>query len=248
MKRHAWLLAPLLTALILAYGISQLVRADSMSGASGTSIDAAACVTTTADSLCTRTAGITVAALNTGTTVTTIYQSIVAPLLVGTISRESLEIPLAAAAATAASTSTWQTANSGLFYGLTLTTETTFGTAWVSNGTVASGSLDIALYGATFSRVASTGSSLMSGTEGTQNIALSSSYTAAPGNYWIALAVNNTSATFNVMSPGGSGLMDAYKYYQTSVFPLPATAAPVTSSGISQRVYVFGLHNLPRSP
>ena len=55
MKRHAWLLAPLLTALILAYGISQLVRADSMTGGgSGTSIDAAACVTTTSNSLCAR--------------------------------------------------------------------------------------------------------------------------------------------------------------------------------------------------
>ena len=64
MRRSAWILSPLLTALILAYGISQLVRADSMSGASGTSIDTAACVTTTANSLCTRVEKLAGAALD----------------------------------------------------------------------------------------------------------------------------------------------------------------------------------------
>lgn len=58
--RPRWIIAvsPILTALILAYGISQLVRADSMTGAGGTSIDASACVTTTTNSLCARTANL----------------------------------------------------------------------------------------------------------------------------------------------------------------------------------------------
>ena len=53
----AWL-SPILTALILAGGIATLLRADSMSGSAGTSIDLSACVTTTANSLCDRVAEI----------------------------------------------------------------------------------------------------------------------------------------------------------------------------------------------
>ena len=54
MKRWLAWLSPILTALILAGGIATLLRADSMSGSAGTSIDLSACVTTTADSLCDR--------------------------------------------------------------------------------------------------------------------------------------------------------------------------------------------------
>lgn len=93
------------------------------------------------------------------------------------------------------------------------------------------GNLDIAIYsddGAQYARMASTGSTAVSGTNAIQTVALSSSFTAMPGvDYWATLVLDGTASIARI-----AGLHAAFTGFRNRVLakasaniPAPATIA-----------------------
>lgn len=90
----------------------------------------------------------------------------------------------------------WPSANRALLYPVSLDAPFTAARMfWVNGGTV-SGNVDAGLYDASGHRLGSTGSTAQAGTSALQSAALTASVGLAPGTYYLALAVNNTTATF----------------------------------------------------
>lgn len=94
----------------------------------------------------------------------------------------------------------------------------------VFNGATVSGNIDIGIYDGPGNRLVSAGSTAMSGGSVLQSVDITDT-TLYPGNYYMALAVDNTTATFIRLT--GSVLQffgAAGVYSQSTAFALPATA------------------------
>lgn len=109
-----------------------------------------------------------------------------------------------------------------------------------------SGNIDLGIYSEDGTRLASTGSTALSGSNTTQGIALSA--TLAPGKYYMAAACSTTGYTPAIVTTGVIELTRARAggcLTMASAFPLPATAtfaaiasAYVPMIGLSRRSFV----------
>lgn len=216
-------LASILTGLILAYGISQLVRADSMTGASGTSIDAAACATTTADSLCDRVSEI--GATNPGANpVANSYLDRInepAPVTIWTGSRHSVGPDLASYGATISGV-TW-TASRAFYCPIRLTRAITVAQLAMYNGATVSGNVDIGIYNSAGTRQVSAGSTAHSGASALQVFDVTNT-TIGPGLFYLAFAISNVTGTVFGYTGDAPRFRLMGCYGEASAMPLPATA------------------------
>lgn len=118
---------------------------------------------------------------------------------------------------------------------------TTINGAWLYNGTVVSGNVNIGLYDfATRTLLASTGSTAQAGTSAIQRIAMSAAYSAMPGAYIMSLVIDNVTATVFRITPSNASLRASGVAIETvSGVTLPTTAG---TTGTSQAyVPVFGV-------
>ncbi len=116
-------------------------------------------------------------------------------------------------------------ANHAIYVPFYLTVPSVFQRACWHNGATVSGNIDIGIYGAKGTRIASIGSTAQVGTNSGQSAAFSSPVQLGAGLYFIALAMDNTTATLFIMGWGGLPFcIGAGIFQQASAFPLPATA------------------------
>jgi len=138
----------------------------------------------------------------------------------------------------ACSSAAWPTTNRAYFFPFVLTTTRTYVLAIWANGATVSGNVDLGIYDTDGTRKTSTGSQAQSGTSVNQKFTLASALTLAPGRYFMAMSVDNTTATViraTCSAPSGrvcgSQMMD-------SAFVLPATATFARYAG--SHIPLFG--------
>lgn len=123
--------------------------------------------------------------------------------------------------------SAWPTSNMAFFTPLHLDTGATIlKLAWINGGTV-SGNSDIGIYNSGGTLLVSAGSTSNSGTNSLQVVSVASTALAA-GDYYLALAMDNTVSTA-LFGGTAASIMNGYGLLQQgSAFPLPASASPTT--------------------
>lgn len=93
------------------------------------------------------------------------------------------------------------------------------------NGAAASGNIDVGIYDAAGTRLASTGSTAQSGTNTLQVFDITD-FVLVPGKYYLAVAMDNTTGTLFAHTAGIAGhhYASGGVMQEASAFPLPATA------------------------
>jgi hypothetical protein len=136
-------------------------------------------------------------------------------------------------------TGAWPSANRALYIPFQLHTTETIVKAFVGNGGTASGNFDVGIYNAvTNARLVSSGSTAMSGTTTLQIVDIADT-TLTPGYYYMALAVDNTTAQFTRITPDPNYFGYLQLFQEASAFALPATATPAAAA--SAFIPFFGL-------
>jgi hypothetical protein len=128
------------------------------------------------------------------------------------------------AASLPTSAAVWPAANLAIYVPIRIPWTAIVRKAVIFNGSAVSGNLDIGLYTGTGTRLWSSGSTAQSGTLQEQVVDVSPDITIAPGLYFSALSLDNTTGTIlrnnsNVQLQMVSGI-----YTESSGFALPATA------------------------
>lgn len=135
----------------------------------------------------------------------------------------------------------YPTASLAMFYPFYVIAPTTYARAFVFNGTVVSGNIEIGIYDAKGRKVTSV-SAVQAGTSQLQLIDLTD-FTLYPGLYFLALVMDNTTGTImcsNAPSAAHLGFAGAFQMAAASPLPNAATFALPTTSllpyfGFSQR-------------
>ena len=118
---------------------------------------------------------------------------------------------------------TWPVANGAIYIPFVAEAQVTcYQIGWI-NGSTVSGNIDVGIYDRTGVRQVSKGSTAMAGASAIQ-LANITDTTLTPGNYFLAMAVDNTTATFSRTNTGSEILRTFGLQVQTSAFALPATA------------------------
>jgi hypothetical protein len=131
----------------------------------------------------------------------------------------------------------WPTANLAFYYGVVVLRPLTIYQIGTSNGATASGNVDVGIYDFAGNRLVSSGSTAQSGTSVGQVFDITDTV-LTPGNYFLAMAVDNITATFFRVSPSTEQLRCNGVYQQASAFPLPSTATFATpTAGYSTPIY-----------
>jgi hypothetical protein len=121
----------------------------------------------------------------------------------------------------------WPTSNDAMFVPFNISRPILVKRLFSGNGNVASGNLDMGLYTADGARIVSAGSTAMSGATALQFFDIADTY-LSPGRYYMALAVNNTSATFRRMTITSIRQQQWGILKMTTAFALPAIATFAT--------------------
>lgn len=125
----------------------------------------------------------------------------------------------------------YPTANLALFYPFSVIAPSTYARAFVFNGTVVSGNIEIGIYDAKGRKVTSV-SALQAGTSQLQKIDITD-FTLYPGLFFLALVMDNTTGTImcsNATNAAYLGFAGAFQ--MAAAYPLPNTATfalPTTS-------------------
>lgn len=92
----------------------------------------------------------------------------------------------------------------------------------VHNGSANSGNVDVGIYSEDGTKIWSAGSTANAGASVVQ-LFTPTAFTLPPGRYYMAVAADNTTASFRVLSPGEAGR--CMGVLMGSAFPLPSTMA-----------------------
>lgn len=151
----------------------------------------------------------------------------IAKSAISTFSIEMQEVSVLAAPASAA----WPAANDALFMPLVLFRPALVKRLFVANGATAGNNVDMGIYSADGSKIVSIGSTAQAGTSVLQFFDIADTY-LSPGQYYLALAFDGTTATIKRISLAVIRLKQMGVMKMASAFALPAAAtfATVTSS------------------
>jgi hypothetical protein len=119
----------------------------------------------------------------------------------------------------------WPSANRAIFIPLYLSAPFVVATAFWANGGTASGNIDVGVYDVAGTRLGSIGTTAQSGTSTVQSASLA--LALAPGVYFLAIAMDNTTGTVRAINIGNTSLllMEVCGIQQmASAFVLPSTA------------------------
>ena len=129
----------------------------------------------------------------------------------------------------------WPTANKAFFYPFTIYSPITISKAFILNASAVSGNVDIGVYDKNGNRLGSTGQTVNAGTVASQIINLTAdTLLSLPGYYYLAIAINNTTARPQNQSQNVNLCKFLGYKEQTSAFPLPnpATMVEITAGYI----------------
>lgn len=162
----------------------------------------------------------------------------VAPVMISTLSKHCLGREMAArgiAAPTSASTG-------ATFLMLTPFTNpepALITKVWWYNGVTVAGNVDCGVFDENGVKLVSAGSTVMAGASAIQNVDVTDTYIGR-GRFYLALATNNTTATFFYSALGTAALARAVGVASaTVVFPLPATLTLATA--VYDGTFVHGI-------
>lgn len=144
-----------------------------------------------------------------------------------------------------ASSTAWPVASTAIFIPFSVQVATTIARIGWGNGITISGNVDAGLYNEDGTQIAHIGSTAQAGASAVQSVAIGPSALAV-GSYYMALAVDNITATIQTVSPSLTAILRTLGVQaQTSAFPLPATAtfanpaaAYLPSMAISQQTFI----------
>jgi len=148
----------------------------------------------------------------------------------------------------------WPTGNLAMYYPFRIPYAVTVTGIQILNGASVSGNVDVGIYSAEGTRIASSGSTAQAGASSIQTIALTSTI-LAPGQYYIALAFDNSTGTTAITALATFQFARAYGVLkQATAFPLPATAVFAACTTTTDRqipmigVQVSAVHAMTQSP
>jgi hypothetical protein len=138
----------------------------------------------------------------------------------------------------------WQVANAALLIPFTLTKQATFVEAFWYNGATVTYNVDVGVYDTGGNLLGHTGSIVSSGTSAIQIAALTASFKAGPGSFYLAIVASSTSMTFTGVTTASITMLQAMgcAYIAASDLPLATgkTIASLSPVGFS-RVPMFGV-------
>lgn len=138
-----------------------------------------------------------------------------------------------------ASSSTWPTANKAILVPFVVSSPSTIVKLFCHNGAAVSGNMDIGIYDYTGRLLVSSGSTAQAGTNAIQEFDITDTRIGS-GMFYIALAVDNTTATiFRVSATNARNTKFLGMAEVTSAVPLPASATLATTSVIN--IPIIGL-------
>lgn len=161
------------------------------------------------------------------------------PLVITPNDAVSLGVLIAAFAVAAPTSGAYVAVSRCMYYPFRLTSVFTSAVVFLMNGSVVSGHFDIGVYDSAGNRLASTGSTVQSGTSAIQSVALV--VTLQPGNYYLALSVDNTTAQVFSHGPATAAIGATFGIRsQASTFPLPTTAT-FAGTPAAANIYLVGI-------
>lgn len=124
--------------------------------------------------------------------------------------------------------STWPSASKALFIPFWISKPITFSTMFWVNGATTSGNVDVGVYSVDGTKIVSKGSTAQSGASALQSVSVTST-TLGAGMYYLAMAADNTTATY-YRTIAGQSLRTKFTGMaeMSSAFALPATATFAT--------------------
>lgn len=125
--------------------------------------------------------------------------------------------------ASRAVSATWGAANRAIYVPVVVPCRVTACQMAWANGAAVSGNVDAGIYDVTGVRLVSTGSTAQAGTTALQ-VADITDTVLTPGVYFLALAVDNTTATISRLPTNTGALQGCGVQQQDTAFTLPATA------------------------
>ena len=128
------------------------------------------------------------------------------------------------ATAVAPGSTAWPSANRALYVPVCLPGRFVVRSIFLANGATVSGNIDLGIYDAGGARIVSTGSTAQSGTTALQIIVLGTPIILTSGNYYMACAIDNITATATAWA---DTLLQTQHYgmlQQDTAFVLPASA------------------------
>jgi len=134
----------------------------------------------------------------------------------------------------------WPSANRAIFWPITITENYDVATMVVHNGDAAAGNFDMGIYTIDGTRLVSSGSTAMSGTNVLQSVSVS--YTLTAGRYLVAMSSDTAGGTqhWRACTFGDQERTNIYGMAQmAAAFPLPASATLAeVSSGTNKAMHV----------
>jgi len=136
----------------------------------------------------------------------------------------------------------WGTANLALYIPVNIPGTITVNRLWWFNGNAVAGGTDVGIYDINGNRLVSATGTTNSGVSTPQTVTPASIITLQPGTYYIALACDNTTQKFvGLQTSQTSYIGPAVGLgYQSSAYPLPATATISSITGTAIPYPIFG--------
>ena len=159
--------------------------------------------------------------------------------VVSSITEHSLAGNAIRAGGQAGASAVWPAANQARYVPVVIDSFFTVRFFWAYNGGTVSGNFDIGLLDHAGRKLLSTGSTAQSGTSTIQTVSTTAT-SFPPGNYILALARDNTTATNFRAAPAALTLIACGVRQQASAFPLPSTATPVDPTSAYLPIFGFG--------
>lgn len=135
--------------------------------------------------------------------------------------------------------SAYPIANKALFIPFRVMAPTRITKLFVVNSAIVFGNIDLGIYNSDGTRVVSTGSTAHAGVDTMQIITLGIPIRLTPDFYYMAISMNNTTASLYRVAPLVAFLKVIGMAEQTTAFPLPATATFATISSLYLPVIGF---------
>ena len=132
---------------------------------------------------------------------------------------------------------TWMTANRAVYVPFRISRTILVKNMFIFNGATISGNVDLGIYDKDGTRLVSTGSTAQAGASSVQTIAVVNT-PIGPGLFYMALAINNTTATVYLWNLANYRSKCFGLAMQAAVFPLPVIA---TFATYSDYLYLYGL-------
>lgn len=137
----------------------------------------------------------------------------------------------------------WPTANLAIFHPFYVRSARTAIQMYTYNGviTVTPGNVDVGIYSSDGTRLVSIGTTALVDADNVLQLYNITDTVLLPGNYWMAMAVDNTADAFFRVTPGGTNAQIIGARSVVSSFVLPATVAMPAVNVAQNYMPLFGV-------